>query len=167
MANWLIHTNYYTILLFSMKMGFRLQYLDYSSLYSDFISLVPFWKLTWGTNKVFFLFDSVDSTFRCLFWQFEQFVSDSFSIDRTIYIFRCSSSLTARVHTPDHPTKLTQHSHQEIARVTAGGSLLRAGKDWHEISRISIFLEGISEKKSHKIWLKLIIFYLKCFKTIV
>ena len=40
---------------------------------------------------------------------------------------RCSSSLTARVVSPDSPLEVSQHSHQEIARVTAGGSLVRAG----------------------------------------
>ena len=44
---------------------------------------------------------------------------------------RCSSSLTARVPSGSGRGAgrggVAQHSHQEMARVTAGGSLLRAG----------------------------------------
>ena len=40
---------------------------------------------------------------------------------------RCSSSLTARVVSPETSLEVSQHSHQEMARVTAGGSLVRAG----------------------------------------
>ena len=40
---------------------------------------------------------------------------------------RCSSSLTARVSSGAGRGGVAQHSHQEMARVTAGGSLLRAG----------------------------------------
>ena len=53
---------------------------------------------------------------------------------------RCSSSLTARVVSPDSPLEVSQHSHQEIARVTAGGSLVRAGASTTHSSPLLLLL---------------------------
>ena len=40
---------------------------------------------------------------------------------------RCTSGLSARVTNPDNPHKILEHHHQEVARLTSAGSLLRSG----------------------------------------
>ena len=40
---------------------------------------------------------------------------------------RCTSGLSARVSNPDNPHKILEHHHQEVARLTSAGSLLRSG----------------------------------------
>ena len=40
---------------------------------------------------------------------------------------RCTSGLSARVTNPDHPHKIMEHIHQEVARIRSAGSLIPAG----------------------------------------
>ena len=60
---------------------------------------------------------------------------------------RCSSSLTARVSSGSGRGAgrggVAQHSHQEMARVTAGGSLLRAGAPRPGPGHVSLVLGAV------------------------
>ena len=144
MVRWLTLINCSTTRWYNMRMVCRLLSWVYSSKCSDFICWVPCWRLISGTPLTdtppshLIAKIAIDTCSRLLNehvwpkslrykWPYVMSViSLSCLTCPQPTHSRCSSSLTARVLHPDNPNKVTQHSHQEIARVMAGGSLLRS-----------------------------------------